>query len=111
MGHAATVGDAVSKIEAGGDDGSASPSLPSLQPWLSRCMRPGPRSRFDAIYVADKATIAGAGTDLRSASLVIAQALRGRRDGTSAYYVNPLGGNRAIVCQTALPSAAGDTPP
>lgn len=66
---------------------------------------------LDATYVADSATVAGAGMDQRSASLVIAQALRGRGDRTSAYYVNPLGGSRAIVCQTTLPSTAGDTPP
>lgn len=67
---------------------------------------------LDATYVADNETVAGAGTDdERSASEVIAQALGGPGDGISAYYVNPLGGSRAIVCQTALPSTAGGTPP
>jgi len=65
-----------------------------------------------ATYVTDNETVAGAGTDdERGASEVIAQALRGPGEGISAYYVNPLCGSHAIVCQTALPSTAGDTPP
>ncbi|MCX6373948.1 MAG: hypothetical protein NTX16_12895 [Actinobacteria bacterium] len=49
--------------------------------------------------------------DAASASDVIAQALGGPRSGISAWYVNPFGGSRAIVSQTALPSSAGDMPP
>ena len=67
---------------------------------------------LDATYVADNETVAGAGTDdKRSASEVIARALVGPEAGLSGYYVNPLGGSRAVVCQTALPSTAGGTPP
>ena len=49
--------------------------------------------------------------DKRSASEVIAQALGGHGGGISTYYVNPLCGSHAVVCQTAPPSAAGGTPP
>ena len=49
--------------------------------------------------------------DEASASDVIAQALGGSRSGISAWYVNPFGGSRAIVSQTALPASAGDMPP
>lgn len=67
---------------------------------------------LEATYVADTEAVAGAGTgDDRHASEVIAQALGGRGDGLSAYYINPHGGSRASVCQTALPSSAGGAPP
>ena len=67
---------------------------------------------LDATYVADNEAVAGAKTDDgRAASEIIAQALGGPEDGISAYYVNPLCGSHAIVCQSALPSTAGGTPP
>jgi type II secretory pathway pseudopilin PulG len=67
---------------------------------------------LDATYVGDDEPGARAGADdERSASEVFAEALSGHGDGTSAYYVNPLNGSRAIVCQTTLPATAGGTPP
>lgn len=67
---------------------------------------------LDATYVADNETVAGARADAeRSASEVIARALGGSEAGLSGYYVNPFGGSRAVVCQTALPPTAGGTPP
>lgn len=51
-------------------------------------------------------------TDARErASQLIAQALQDRTDGQWADYVNPLGGNRAIVGQTRLPIGPNGMPP
>ena len=67
---------------------------------------------LDATYITDNETVAGAGTDDgRSASEIITRALGGPEDGISAYYINPLCGSHAVVCQTALPSTAGGVPP
>jgi hypothetical protein len=67
---------------------------------------------LDPTYVGADEPGAGAGADdERSASEVFAKALAGQGDGASAYYINPLDGSRAIVCQTALPAIAGGTPP
>ena len=46
-----------------------------------------------------------------NASAVIAHALCGPGAGISAWYVNPLCGSRAVVCQTALPAGTGSVPP
>jgi type II secretory pathway pseudopilin PulG len=51
------------------------------------------------------------GDDEASASEFIANALRGPRSDSSPWYVNPLCGSRAVVCQTALPAGASDVPP
>ena len=49
--------------------------------------------------------------DAANASAIIAHALCGPGGGTSPWYVNPLCGSRAVVCQTALPAGAGGVPP
>ena len=49
--------------------------------------------------------------DKVSASEFIAHALGGPEGGISPWYVNPLCGSRAVVCQTALPASAADVPP
>jgi type II secretory pathway pseudopilin PulG len=46
-----------------------------------------------------------------SASEFIAHALCGPGSGISPWYINPLCGSRAVVCQTALPAGAGGVPP
>jgi type II secretory pathway pseudopilin PulG len=63
-------------------------------------------------YLAAGETVAGSGTDGQGgAFVVVARTLRGPEDGISACYVNPLCGSHAIVCQAALPSVTGTTPP
>ena len=49
--------------------------------------------------------------DEASASEFIAHALCGPGSGISPWYINPLCGSRAVVCQTALPAGAGGVPP
>lgn len=50
------------------------------------------------------------GAGRRAAAAVFTRALRGPHE-RSAYYVNPYGGSRAVVCGTQLPCAPGSAPP
>ena len=61
---------------------------------------------LDPAYVADDGGDPGG-----SLSTIITRALRAPGAGSWGHYVNPLSGSTAILCQSALPTSAGELRP